>query len=83
LISVYQLQQEAPTAEAVTLPNDCETINKSNRPPYFKNEYHGCLTNQEAKALLDKDGQFLIRDSGKTRQPTLSLKFNNEIKHYR
>lgn len=80
---LYQLQQEAPTAEAVTLPNDCETINKSSRPPYFKNEYHGCLTNQEAKALLDKDGQFLIRDSGKTKQPTLSLKFNNEIKHYR
>lgn len=80
---MYHLQQEAPTAVPVTLPEGDESINESSRPPYFKNEYHGCISNQEAKALLEKDGQFLIRDSGKTRQPTLSLKFNNEIKHYR
>lgn len=78
---VYHLQQEAPTAVAILCSLDHDETNK---PPYFKNEYHGSISNQEAKSLLQLDGQFLVRESGKSREHhTLSLKFNNELKHYR
>lgn len=77
---VYHLQQEAPSAVAVPSLDS----NEINKPPYFKNEYHGSISNQEAKVLLQSDGQFLVRESGKSRKHhTLSLKFNNELKHYR
>lgn len=78
---VYHLQQEAPSAVAVPCASKLEQFN---RPPYFDCEYHGSISNQEAKLLLQKDGQFLVRESGKSREHhTLSLRFNNELKHYR
>lgn len=78
---VYHLQQEAPTAVAILCSLGHEETNK---PPYFKNEYHGSISNQETKFLLQVDGQYLVRESGKSREHhTLSLRFNNELKHYR
>lgn len=78
---VYQLQQEAPTAVAViSVQNNCDNA----RPAYLGEEYHGPISNQEAQLLLQKDGHYLVRESGKQRQHhTLSLKFNNQVKHYR
>lgn len=78
---VYHLQQEAPTAVAVL--NSSSDLDES-RPPYFKNEYHGSISNQKTNLLLEEDGQYLVRESGKSRKHhTLSLRFNNEFKHYR
>lgn len=81
LFPVYQLQQEAPTAIAISC---CSNREDANKPPYFDDEYHGSISNQDTKILLQKDGHFLVRESGKSREHhTLSLKFNNELKHYR
>ena len=81
LFLVYQLQQEAPIAVAVLCTSNQED---ANRPPYFEDEYHGCISNQDTKMLLVKDGHFLVRESGKSRgHHTLSLQCNNELKHYR
>ena len=78
---VYNLQQEAPSAIPVLCTLDLEDII---RPSYFQDEYHGSISNQDTKLLLQKDGQFLVRESGKNREHhTLSLKFNGELKHYR
>ncbi|XP_057375865.1 N-chimaerin-like isoform X1 [Daphnia carinata] len=78
---LYQLQQEAPTAIAIPCYSNQDDANK---PHYFDNEYHGSIANQETQKLLQKDGHFLVRESGRNRgHHTLSLKFNGELKHYR
>lgn len=78
---VYHLQQEAPSAVPVLCTSNLEDASK---PSYFLDEYHGSISSQDAKLLLQKDGHFLVRESGKNREHhTLSLRFNEELKHYR
>ena len=77
---VYNLQQEAPVPIAVPVAN----INVLPKPQYFNEEYHGHISHQEASDLLQKNGQYLVRESGKNRKHhTLSLKFNDDVKHFR
>jgi len=78
---LYQLQEEAPTPVAVPSTKIDETICK---PAYFGEEYHSYVSHDDSKLLLSESGQYLVRESGKNRKHhTLSLRFLDEIKHYR
>ena len=78
---MYQLQEEAPTPVAVPSTKIDETICK---PAYFGEEYHSYVSHDDSKLLLSESGQYLVRESGKNRKHhTLSLRFLDEIKHYR
>lgn len=77
---VYQLQEEAPTPAAVP----SKTVDEASRPAYFHEEYHSYISHNDSILLLTKSGQYLVRESGKNRKHhTLSLRFLDEIKHYR
>jgi len=77
---LYQLQEEAPTPAAVP----SKTVDEASRPAYFHEEYHSYISHNDSILLLTKSGQYLVRESGKNRKHhTLSLRFLDEIKHYR
>lgn len=55
-IAVFQLQQEAPKCHAVLCPYPIEGC-----PPYYGREYHGAISHKKAAALLQNEGDYLIR----------------------
>ncbi|XP_073972532.1 rho GTPase activating protein at 5A [Rhodnius prolixus] len=77
---LYKLQQEAPKPNAIL----CTKV-FADKPEYYGNEFHGALSHQQAAALLDQNGDYLVRISGQDENLTftLSLKFLGKIKHYR
>lgn len=78
---MYKIQLEAPTPKA--LMRQCDV---SESPDYFGYEFHGVMDHKQSESLLKHsfDGSYLIRQSpGSTNFYTLSLKFDNQIKHYK
>ena len=78
---MYNLQQEAPTAVAVLAEGNGR---QSPQPDHYSGEYHGPISHHASNRLLLANGQYLVRECGRNpKQLTLSLRFNEEVKHYR
>lgn len=80
LITVYKIQLEAPTPKAIMRQKDVES------PECFGYEYHGIMDHKQSEMLLENaiDGSYLVRKSpGSNDFNTLSLKFENLIKHFK
>lgn len=81
LISVYRIQLEAPTPNAIIRKTDIDAT-----PDFYGYEYHGIMDHKTSEKLLcDKcDGSYLVRRSpGATDYYTLSMRFANRTKHYK
>lgn len=65
---MYKLQQEAPKPNAIL----CTKV-FADKPEYYGNEFHGALSHQQAAALLDQNGDYLVRISGQDENLTFTL----------
>ncbi|XP_069156970.1 N-chimaerin-like isoform X1 [Procambarus clarkii] len=76
---LYQLQEEAPKPAAILC-----TDRPPDSPPYYGLEYHGRIGRHLCRDLLTLEGTYLVRRSEKAEGfCTLSMRFNNQIKHFR
>ncbi|XP_053646937.1 N-chimaerin isoform X2 [Cherax quadricarinatus] len=77
--ALYQLQEEAPKPAAVLC-----TDRPPDSPSHYGLEYHGEIGRHLCQELLTLEGTYLVRHSEKAEGfYTLSMRFNNQIKHFR
>ncbi|XP_071543365.1 N-chimaerin-like [Panulirus ornatus] len=76
---LYQLQQDAPKPAAALC-----TDRPPDSPTYYGLEYHGSIGRHQCQDILTLEGTYLVRHSEKADGfHTLSMRFNNQIKHFR
>jgi hypothetical protein len=77
---LYQLQLKAPSPRCIPCVEEVP-----DRPSYYGEEFHGCISREETSRLLaTTDGNYLVR-SGLSHAGSYSLSFvfGGQVRHYR